>query len=121
MPLGESLSYESPIVRFGDDGPAERFTARYPTFDEFTAHREALSALHRRKDKPGEDEPSTNSFGFMRANFDHTLPLLTGYTVNGVAPELDWLSALKSDARYMEVVAAFGFELFRSASIESAG
>ena len=119
MPLGESLTYESPIIRVKESDPAERFTARYPTFDEFTAHREALAGLHRKKDKPGDDEPAPNSFGFMLVNFEHTLPLLTGYSVNGITIEdFGWKESLKVDPRYMEVVAALGFELFRGATIE---
>ena len=123
MPLGEQITYTSPPIRTSDDGPVERFTARYPNIDEFIAHREAIAKLNARPTGAGPlgVEAQASPVQFMRVNYDAVLPLLTGYSVNGVQVDTDWRGLLVADARYLEVVAAIGFELFRSASIESDG
>ena len=118
--LGKQEDYVSKPFKFKEDGPSERFNARYPTTEEMIAHRQAVAELSVRKDKPGDPEPIRDHVGFLKVNFNHVLPLITGYSVNGITIEdFGWREALSTDGRYTEVVAALGFELFRGATIES--
>lgn len=117
--LGKQAEYVSGPIKFNKADPPERFTARYPTNAELIAQRQAILGLKQKKDKPGDPEPDISQADWMRVNFESVLQLLTGYSIDGITVEdFDWREALLTDGRYMEVVAAIGFELFRGAAVE---